>query len=62
MRKKDLRGEHAYITGAGDGIGREVALILAKQGVLLTLTDINLVSAEQTAALVRDVGGKAIAL
>ena len=28
----DLRGKHAAITGASSGIGKEIALTLAKQG------------------------------
>ena len=40
LRKKNLKGKHVYITGAGMGIGKKMALVLAKQGANLTLVDI----------------------
>ena len=36
-REKDLRGDIALITGAGTGIGREMALLLAEAGCTLVL-------------------------
>lgn len=36
-REKDLRGDVALITGAGTGIGREMALLLAEAGCTLVL-------------------------
>lgn len=45
------------ITGAASGIGRAAALALARRGVRLFLTDINLAGLEETAAMVRDRGG-----
>ena len=39
----------ALITGAGGGLGRALALQLAKRGVRLLLTDINLAAAEESA-------------
>ena len=37
---KDLRGKTAVITGAASGIGRAMALDLARRGVQLTLADV----------------------
>lgn len=37
----DLNGKIAIVTGAGSGIGREVALVLAEEGAELSLMDLN---------------------
>jgi 2-keto-3-deoxy-L-fuconate dehydrogenase len=54
-----LSGKEAVVTGAGSGIGRAVALMLAKQGARVTIADIN---EEQTMAVVSEIeaaGGNA---
>lgn len=50
------------ITGAGSGIGRATAIILAKAGAKVFVTDHNGASAEETAALVMQAGGIAQAM
>jgi short-subunit dehydrogenase len=45
----DLRGKRAFITGAGGGIGAELARALASRGMNLVLTDIRDDALEQTA-------------
>jgi NAD(P)-dependent dehydrogenase (short-subunit alcohol dehydrogenase family) len=52
----------AFITGAGSGIGRAVALRLAAEGATIAAADIDGQSAEKTVELVRDAGGAAFAL
>jgi 3-oxoacyl-[acyl-carrier protein] reductase len=37
----DLRGKVGIVTGAGRGIGREIALTLAREGVVTVVTDIH---------------------
>ncbi len=58
----DLEGKTAMITGAGQGIGRDIALTLADAGADIAALDVNLGGAEATAALVRTKGRKSLAL
>jgi NAD(P)-dependent dehydrogenase (short-subunit alcohol dehydrogenase family) len=53
----EFGGQVAIVTGAGNGIGRAVARRLARGGCRVGLFDIDAPGAEQTARLVRDVGG-----
>lgn len=53
-----LEGKHAVITGGGSGIGKAVALLLAKQGATVYIADIN---EEQANDTVKEIGDKAIA-
>jgi 3-oxoacyl-[acyl-carrier protein] reductase len=46
---KDLSAKRALVTGAGSGIGREIALALAKEGVRLFLVDVDETKAAATA-------------
>jgi len=48
---KSVRGGVAVITGAGGGIGRQLALVLAREGCNLALTDIDASELATTAAL-----------
>lgn len=61
MNASDNQGKIAVITGAGSGLGREFALLGARQGLRLVLADIQ---AEAVAATLEDVqalGAEAIA-
>jgi NAD(P)-dependent dehydrogenase (short-subunit alcohol dehydrogenase family) len=53
---KSFKDKVAAITGAGSGIGRALAMGLAKEGAHLALSDINATTVEETAELVRPLG------
>ncbi len=55
-------GRVALITGAGRGIGREVALKLAAEGADVAIADLTLEAAEEVAAQIRAMGVKSLAL
>ncbi|GAA6221921.1 retinol dehydrogenase 10-A-like [Lates japonicus] len=58
-RTKPIDGELVLITGAGGGLGRLFAQEFTKHGAEVVLWDVNGSSNEQTAKLVREMGGKA---
>lgn len=58
----DLTGKVAVITGAGDGIGKASALILAAAGAAVVASDISIEKARETAKEIIDAGGKASAV
>lgn len=53
---KRIADRTAVITGAGSGIGRATALLLARRGCNLAVVDINEAAAEETASMIRDLG------
>lgn len=52
----------ALVTGAGQGIGRAIALRLAHAGYAIGVVDLHSESAEQVASAIRERGGAALAL
>lgn len=54
-----FKGEGALVTGAGSGIGREVALAFGAEGAHVAVADIDQKGAERTAEEVRNRGGSA---
>lgn len=56
-----LTNKRAAITGAGSGIGRAVALLLARQGADVMVMDINEDQARAVVAEIEEAGGKAVA-
>jgi NAD(P)-dependent dehydrogenase (short-subunit alcohol dehydrogenase family) len=56
-----LTGKQVVVTGAGSGIGRAVALLLAKQGAVVTIADIGADQAQAVAEEIVGAGGKAAA-
>ena len=57
-----LAGKVALVTGAAQGIGRAIALLLARNGADIVVSDINLEKAEETAKEIRAIGPKAMAI
>ena len=54
-----LAGKVAFITGAGTGIGRATAILLAREGAKVAVADIDAAAADETAQLA---GNEAIAI
>lgn len=57
-----LQGKNAVVTGAGRGIGRAIATVLAAQGAAVAVWDLNEAGAQETADLIAGAGGKAIVI
>jgi len=56
------QGKVALVTGAGQGIGREIALTLASEGADVAVVDVNPDTAGETAAEVQARGRKSVSL
>ena len=62
MPRYDLDGQVAIVTGGGRGIGRAIALRLAREGTNLAIADLNLPNAQAVASEITAAGGQAIAV
>jgi len=56
-----LKGKVALVTGAAQGIGKAVALLLARNGADIVVSDVNLEKAEETAKEIEGLGQQALA-
>jgi 3-oxoacyl-[acyl-carrier protein] reductase len=57
-----LNGKIALVTGAAQGIGRDIALALATDGADVAICDVNLEAAQKTAGDIEAKGKKSLAL
>lgn len=57
-----LANKVALITGAGSGIGRESALLFAKEGAAIVVVDVNDKGGAETVSMVESAGGKAVSV
>jgi 3-hydroxybutyrate dehydrogenase len=59
MRLKD---KSAIVTGAASGIGKDIALVFAKEGAKVAIADLNMAAADAVAKEIQAAGGKAMAV
>jgi NAD(P)-dependent dehydrogenase (short-subunit alcohol dehydrogenase family) len=57
-----LAGKVAVVTGGGSGIGRGIALAMAREGADIAIPDIQVLNAEKVAGEVKELGRKVIAM
>ena len=55
-------GKVAFVTGAASGIGRATALAFAREGASVVVADVSEPSNQETARLIEEQGGQAIAI
>ncbi|MCK4412302.1 MAG: 3-oxoacyl-[acyl-carrier-protein] reductase [Candidatus Eisenbacteria sp.] len=60
--QQNLAGKVALVTGAARGIGRAIALALARRGADLVISDIDEDGAKQTAAAISELGRRSLAV
>jgi 3-hydroxybutyrate dehydrogenase len=59
MRLKD---KSAIVTGAASGIGKDIALVFAREGAKVAIADLNIAAADAVAKEIQAAGGKAMAV
>jgi len=61
MCETALEGKVSLITGGARGIGKEIAMVFARNGSDIAICDVNLEEAEKTAQEIRDLGRESLA-
>jgi len=59
---KKLEGKVALVTGGAQGIGRAIALLFAREGAKVAISDINLEKARETCGEAESLGQEALAI
>jgi len=57
---KKFPSKRAFITGAASGLGKEMSLLLAKDGWTIGMSDINESALQEAAKVITNAGGKAL--
>ena len=57
-----LKDKVAFITGSASGIGKEIAIVYAREGASIVIADLNKDAAEATAAELVQAGAKAVGI
>ncbi len=57
-----LKDKNVFITGSGQGIGKQIALAMAKEGANVAVSDVNIENAGAAAQEIRSLGRKSIAI
>lgn len=57
-----LKGKVAIITGAASGIGKNIALVYAREGAKVAIADLNLAEAQKVVDEIKGHGGEAMAV
>ena len=57
-----LAGKVAVVTGGGSGIGRGIALAMAREGADVAIPDIQVLNAEKVAGEIKGLGSKVVAM
>jgi 3-hydroxybutyrate dehydrogenase len=55
-----LKNRSAIVTGGASGIGKEIALVFAREGAKVAIADLNKQAADAAAAEIRAAGGQSI--
>ncbi len=58
----ELKDKVAIVTGAAQGIGRAIAILLAKNGAHITISDVNMEAATKMAEEIESLGRRAVAI